>query len=119
MTFKAKFTRVSKFKNIIESIKDLLTDINIYVTTDGFRISAMDSCHVSIIKCIIDSTMFEEFHCEKDSCIGLSIQNLYKILKCMDNNDSLTLQSTETHLVISSQAFRPNYIQNQDILNLN
>ena len=43
MTFKAKFTRVSKFKNIIESIKDLLTDINIYVTTDGFRISAMDS----------------------------------------------------------------------------
>lgn len=105
MTFKAKFTRVSKFKNIIESIKDLLTDINIYVTNDGFRISAMDSCHVSIIKCIIDSTMFEEFHCENDSCIGLSIQNLYKILKCMDNNDSLTLQSTETHLVISTQAF--------------
>lgn len=100
MTFEAKFDLGFKFKNIIESIKDLLTDINVYITKDGLRISAMDSCHVSIIKCIIDSTMFDEFRCETDSCIGLSIINLYKILKCMDHDDSLTLYSTDTHLVI-------------------
>ena len=92
------------FRNVVDSVKDLLTDVNIYVSEHGIQIGGMDSSHVSLIKCVLSSNDFTHFECKKEGQIGVNIQNISKILKCITNDDSLKLYSSDTHLNIVFQS---------------
>lgn len=84
------------FKNIIESMKDLIQETNMYVTKDGIRFNSMDACHVSLISCVLSRDAFEV--CEVtdgEYVLGVSIQSLSKILKFLGNKESLELRYDE------------------------
>ena len=47
--FEAHLEDGSILKRIVESIKDLVTDVNIDVSPQGMTLQAMDSSHVALV----------------------------------------------------------------------
>lgn len=81
-------------KKIIESIKDLLTDVNIKIDNNGLSIQAMDASHVSVCNVSIYKSSFDVFDgVDKTYCFGVNVSNLDKIFKCMMHDMSVSLES--------------------------
>ena len=55
----------------------------------------MDSSHVALVQLKLDASGFETYRHERDLTIGLSIQNLSKVMRLVSNNDSITLRCND------------------------
>ena len=94
--FNAKLSEGILLKKLIESIKDLVSDINLDITASRISLQAMDSSHVALVTLNLSSDGFEEYRCDKSSLtLGLSVSNLSKIMKCGGNDDSITLSADD------------------------
>jgi proliferating cell nuclear antigen len=80
---------------LIESIKELVTDINLDVSPTGISLQAMDSSHVALVTLSLHYEGFSEYRCDKPMTLGLNITNLSKIMKCGGNDDSVILRADE------------------------
>ena len=78
-------------KFLTEAIKDILPDTNIEIGKDGIRIMSMDPTHTTLIHMSLGSSNFEKFHCTHKQIIGVNMINLFKLIKTITNNDTLTL----------------------------
>lgn len=93
--FEATLEECSSFRKIIDSIKDLVKNVNIDVTPKGLFIQAMDSCHIALVSLQLREKAFTHFNCQKPLTLGLAIENVAKILKIAGSDDSLTLSCEE------------------------
>ena len=94
--FNAKLSQGITLKKLIESIKDLVSDINLDITSSRISLQAMDSSHVALVTLNLSSDGFEEYRCDKSSLtLGLSVTSLSKIMKCGGNDDSITLSADD------------------------
>ncbi len=89
--FEARLDDCIVFKKIIDSLKDLVKMVNIEANPKGLFIQAMDSCHVALVSLQLREKGFAYFTCHKPLTLGLSIDNVSKILKIAGNDDSMTL----------------------------
>jgi proliferating cell nuclear antigen len=89
--FEARLEEVSVFRKIIDSLKELVKMVNIEVNTKGLSIQAMDSCHVALVSLVLKEKAFTNYVCHKPLTLGLTIENVAKILKLAGNEDSMTL----------------------------
>lgn len=90
--FIAKFKEANVFKKLVDSIKDLVSDVNLDITYSGISMQAMDSSHVALVSLNLKYNCFEEFRCDKQMVLGLNIQHVAKILKCSGSEDTITLK---------------------------
>jgi len=62
----------------------------------------MDSSHVALVSLSLGQDGFDVYRADSNMVIGVSIQNLAKVMKLADNSDSITLQADQeaTHLKI-------------------
>ena len=51
----------------------------------------MDTCHVALVALQLKEKAFTYFNCQKPITLGLTIENVSKILKLAGNDDSLIL----------------------------
>jgi proliferating cell nuclear antigen len=93
--FVSKLKEGILLKKLIESIKELVTDINLDITGAGISLQAMDSSHVALVTLNLTSDGFEEYRCDKQLTLGLNIINLSKIMKCAGNDDSIILRTED------------------------
>lgn len=93
--FHAKLADGQVLRKLIESIKDLVTDVNLDVTSSGISLQAMDSSHVALVTLNLSADGFEQFRCDKQMTLGVAIASLSKILKVGGNEDSITLDCDE------------------------
>jgi len=89
--FILKTVQTSAIRVLIEAIKEIITDANIMISKTGLKIMTMDPSHTILIHLKLDAEKFEKFYCEKDVTIGISMLCLFKLIKIMSNNDTLTL----------------------------
>lgn len=89
--FMVRTVQASAIRTLIEALKEILTDVNIDVDSTGIKIIAMDSSHVALIHMKLLAKNFEKFYCPKQVICGVSMLRLYKLLKIMSPNDTLTL----------------------------
>lgn len=89
--FKIKTIQSNSIKNLIESLKDILTDTNIEISTSGLKIIAMDPSHTVLVHLKLESKEFQEFVCNEEMILGVNMINFYKLIKFIGNNDTLTL----------------------------
>jgi proliferating cell nuclear antigen len=122
--FEAKLTEGVILKKIVDSIKDLVTDVNIDITPQGklllpfhiwtfplnailfyigISLQAMDSSHVALVSLNLSQDGFEHYRADTNMVLGVSIANLAKVMKLADNNDTITLQAEQdaSHLKIT------------------
>ena len=90
--FEAKINDGTILKRIVDAIKDLVQDVNLDISTSGISLQAMDSSHVALVQMHLDRAGFSTYNIDKNLTIGLSIQNLSKVMKLVNSNDSITLR---------------------------
>jgi proliferating cell nuclear antigen len=117
LLFEIRTVQASAFRVLIESLKDILTDVNIEVrrkevvkknsgneakddednkavkrSKGGLRIMAMNSKKTVLIHLKLDAENFETFNCErKKILIGINMLHFFKLIKTIDSSSVLTL----------------------------
>ena len=89
--FELKTVQSSAFRILIEALKEILTDTNIEFDSDGMKILTMDPSHTVLIHLKLEAGKFEKYICPNKFTIGISMMCLFKLIKTMNNNSTLTL----------------------------
>ena len=89
--FNIKTVQSGAIRILIEALKEILTDGNIIIDSNGIKLMAMDSTHTVLIHLKLDATNFEFFNCNEKITIGVNMLNLFKLIKTMTNSETLTL----------------------------
>jgi proliferating cell nuclear antigen len=105
--FEATLTQVVVLRKIVESLKDLVTEVNLEATPTGKKnnfnsisyiglsLQAMDSAHVSLVSLQLNESGFEQFRCDKAITLGINLTDFSKILKMAQNDDIVTLKADD------------------------
>lgn len=86
-----KTVQASIFRILIEAMKEILPDTNVEFNSTGMRIITMDSSHTVLVHLRLDGSQFEQYHCQRKMVVGINMQNLFKLVKTMSNNETLML----------------------------
>ena len=86
-----KTVQAGAFRILIEALKEILTDTNLIIDETGIKLVATDNSSNVLIHLKLDAVNFEEYYCPEKVSIGLNMNNLFKLIKTMNNNDTLTL----------------------------
>lgn len=85
-------------RTLSEALKEVLTDINIEFKPSGIKITSIDPSHIAFVHLKLYAEQFEQFYCGRDEfTIGLNMLSLFKLLKSIGNNDTLTLYIKKNH----------------------
>jgi len=93
--FEATLNQGEVFRKVIGSITELVTEANFDCSEEGVELQAMDSSHVSLVSLHLRGEGFSNYRCDKPLSLGMNLGSLTKILKCMNNKDSITLRSQD------------------------
>lgn len=80
---------------IIAAIHEVVKDVNIDCRKVGMSLQAMDSSHVSLVSMLLRAEGFEPWECEESCQLGIHLDHLTRLLKCMHIKDSLEMNYTE------------------------
>ncbi len=76
---------------LIEALKEILIDANIEFTKEGIRIMKMDSSSTVLVHLKLNAENFESYMCAQPLILGVNMFNLYKLIRTIGNDDTLTL----------------------------
>lgn len=91
--FYARLNESILMKKLIESIKDIVSEINFEVSNLGINLQAMDASHVALVSVNLSPEGFQEYRCDKTMNLGIQVGNLWKLMKCGGNDDCLILKA--------------------------
>lgn len=86
-----KTVQSSIFRILVEALKEILPDTNIEFGSKGIRIITMDSSHTVLVHLRLDGSQFEQYVCPEKMVVGVNMQNLFRLIKTMGNNETLML----------------------------
>ena len=86
-----KTVQSQSIKILIESLKEVLTDINLYFDNNGLKVMTMDNARVALVYVRLLKDNFEEYYINSKIVCGINMIYLFKLLKTVSNNDVLTI----------------------------
>ena len=96
MSFTLKLENSRILKGIVETLASIIDETEFRVTPKKFTISAMDPSRICLLKLSINKENFDDYQCDKESKVGLNLDDLDKILKRSAANDSVEINFNET-----------------------
>jgi proliferating cell nuclear antigen len=90
--------QTAPFRILIEALKDILTDVNFIIDKKGIKLTTMDPAHVTLVHFKLHAENFEEYICKNRMVLGICMNNFYKLIKPLGNNDTLTLYVKENNI---------------------
>ena len=96
--FEAKTVQTSVVRYLFEAIKEIISDGNIILDKTGLKISTMDSSQTLLVYLKLSNEKFEYYKCDERLIIGVNMLNLFKIIKTVTHNDTLTLYIEESDI---------------------
>ena len=91
-------SKTPPIKYLIELLRDLLTEGNLECYPDFIKLQAVDPSRVVLIHSKLDANKFEEYFCPEHMILGLNMEDLFKIIKNMENTDTLKLFVKKTNI---------------------
>lgn len=85
-----KTVQTNAIKVLVEALKEILTDANIEFNDTGLKIVAMDSTKTILVHLKLNKEKFDKYVCKKKLIVGVSMTNLFKLIKTATNSDTLT-----------------------------
>jgi proliferating cell nuclear antigen len=85
-----KTVRSSAIRVLFESLKEILTDVNMIFTKDHVKISSMDGSRVAMAYLKLNTCEFEYYYCEKDLVLGVNMGSLFKLIKTINNSGTIS-----------------------------
>ena len=93
--FTATLENGNVLKKIVESIKDIVNNVNLEATPSGLSMQAMDPTHVALVGLNLKEEGFKSYRADKNFSLGIKLANLHKLLKCAGNDDIITMSCEE------------------------
>ncbi|MFX0132007.1 MAG: proliferating cell nuclear antigen (pcna) [Candidatus Hodarchaeota archaeon] len=78
-------------KGIIETLASIIDEAKFQITPSEFIVEAMDPSRICLLNLTIKKGDFDEYQCAEEVHIGLNLDDLDKILKRSNANDSIEL----------------------------
>lgn len=113
MPMRLQTVQSTAIKVLFEALKDLLTDVNMTFDSTGMRLLAMDGAHVALVHVKLSAHDVEEYVCTQNYVIGVNMAALFKLLKTISNNDTISfeiLDSSADELVITIENMDKNSV---------
>lgn len=95
MFFSATFRDAGLLQKTIAVLHDLVNECSATITPSGLSIQAMDASHVCLIALEWPADRFQEYTAVGTALVGIHVGNLFKILKCSNKSDMVTLTIDE------------------------
>lgn len=89
--FEIRTVQSSAFRTLIEALKEILTEANLEFDSTGLKITDVDETHTVLTYLRLHADRFEYFYCPAKYILGINMIYLFKLIKTLSNNDSLTL----------------------------
>ena len=116
--------QATSIKVLFDSLRDILTDVNIHFTKKNLWIKAMDSSHVALIYLCLEAEHFEVFNCETDIIAGVNMTSISKLIKTITPQDtvSFTIHSSnpdKLEIAISNSGKNSQSVSLLNLLDIN
>ena len=89
--FEIKTVQSGAFRTLIEALKEILTEANLEFDSTGIKVIDVDETHTVLTYLRLHSDRFEYFYCPAKYILGINMIYLFKLIKTLNNTDSLTL----------------------------
>jgi proliferating cell nuclear antigen len=89
--FEIRTVQSSAFRTLIEGLKEILAEANLEFDSTGIRIIDVNETHTVLTYLRLHADKFEYFYCPAKHILGVNMMYLFKLIKTLSNNDSLTL----------------------------
>ena len=83
------------FSDLMKAVQAVVDEGTFKISQDGMRLIAMDPAHISLVDFELSSSAAEEYVCEGELQMTISISELMKFLKRAKKGESLTLSYDE------------------------
>ena len=90
--FEARLVQGRLLKTVLETVKDQMMEATLECTEEGIQLQAMDNWHVSLMTVNIRADSFDKFRCDRTISVGVNLVKMYKIIRYLDNEDTLTIK---------------------------
>lgn len=69
----------------------------------------MDNSHVSLVSLTLRSDGFDKFRCDRNISMGMNLGSMAKILKCANNDDTVTIKAQDNADTVTFMFESPNH----------
>lgn len=90
--FKATISDVSLLRDSIDTISQLIGEGVFSLNKDGISLVATDRAMVAVVRFELKKDAFDDYKCEKETLIGVNIENLLQILRRAKSSDQIVLE---------------------------
>lgn len=80
------------FKEIIETVGNMAEEVSLDIAPDGFKLRALDVDQSSLLVVSFPPEMFLEYKVEELTRIGVSVNNVKKVLKYIKKGENLVIE---------------------------
>ena len=88
-----KTVQASVIKNLFESVKEILVDINLVFTNNSMYCTAIDGSKTACVHFCLDTTRFEYYHCtETELIVGINMLSIHKLIKPIGSCDIIVMK---------------------------
>lgn len=84
-------SKTPPIKYLSELLRDLLTEGNLECNEDGIKLLSVDPTRTVLVHLKLYASKFEEYTCHEPKVLGLNLEDFFKIIKNMENSDTLRL----------------------------
>lgn len=84
-------------KNLFESIKEILMDVNMVFDLTSIKCTAIDGNKVACVHFSLDTSKFEYYSCNNTLVIGVNMNSLHKLIKPITTGDTITMYATKNN----------------------
>lgn len=81
------------FKEIIETIGNIAEEVSIGLNLDGLSVRALDVDQSSLLDVFLPKDMFIEYEVEEAQNVGISVNNLKRVLRHLKKGDNLAIET--------------------------
>ena len=99
MNFKAISSKPDYLLRYFKTIEEIVGEVNLIIKNGGIYIKGMDSSHVSLLDCFIDSSDFTNYSFtsnQNNIIIGISLKSLCKVLSLSEKNDTVIFKMNDS-----------------------
>lgn len=89
------FAETRILKEIVEAVRELVSEVTLGFTSDGIKMQSMDAANVSLCCLTLKASGFEMYRCDKAVSLGVNLNVLALALKGASNQSRLSIYVDE------------------------
>lgn len=95
MSFRMRLPSADYFSDLMKAVQAVVDEGTFKIDQEGMKLIAMDPAHISLVDFELSNSAAEEYVCEGELQMTISISELMKFLKRAKKGESLTLSYDE------------------------